>query len=218
MNLRRRIELKRRRREKLRAYFQKKIDQCNDNTMKKMLAHWNKMKVLKRQHANAFETGNKEVKELIVAQDFFSILERTRADKLISIAPAGDPPDILVTTDAGKQVAIEITELVNQVAIQHQVYENPDYLYELLSWNQEVFTSKVQQLIDTKIEACSSITEHYDELVLLIFTAEPRLRNRDLEKYLANAIFERLDKLDGVYILTSYDPVIKGKGLFKIGT
>ncbi len=218
MNLRRRIELKKRRREKLRAYFQKKIDQCNDHTMKRMLAHWNKMKKTKRQHANAFETGNKELKELIIAQDFFSILERTRTDKLISIASAGDPPDILVTTDADKQVAIEITELVNQVAIQHQIANNPDYVYELLSWNQEVFTSKVQQIIDTKIEACSSITEHYDELVLLIFTAEPRLRSKDLEKYLASATFEGLDKFDAVYILTSYDPVIKGKGLFKVGT
>lgn len=218
MNLRRRLELRKRRREKLITYFQKKIDQCNDVAMKKMLAHWHKMKNLKRQHANAFETGNKEVKELIVAQDFFSIVERTRSDKLISIAPAGDPPDILVVTDTGERVAIEITELVNQLAIQHQVAKNPDYLYELLSWNQEIFDSKVQQIIDTKIEACSAITEHYDELVLLIFTDEPRLRNRDLEKYLASANFEHLDKFDAVYILTSYDPNIRGKGLFKIGT
>lgn len=218
LNLRRRLELRKRRNAKLKAYFQKKIDQCNDRAMKNMLSHWNKLKRLKRQHASAFETGNKELKELIVAQDFFSILERKRADKLVSIASAGDPPDILVVTNANNKIGIEITELVNQVSIQHQVADNPVYLYELISWNQETFDTKVQQIIDDKVKACSAITEEYDELILLIFTDEPRLRSRELVRYLEDASFQNLEKFDAVYIMTSYDPVIKGKGLFHVVT
>jgi len=220
MNNRQRLELKRRRARKLKLYwniraefeaFKLRFEKATEDYLAKR-------KAMVRKHADFFETPDKTTKELLVTQSLFQMLEVETKDHLVSISLAQDPPDVAVVTSLGKNVGVEVTELVNEKAIGLDIKgKRLQYLKEILSWNTETLTQKIQHIISTKAQKCEKLPDGFDELVLLIFTDEPRLNASTIEKLIKETTFSDIEVFQGVYILTSHDPKRQGKGLLKIG-
>ena len=219
MKSRNRLDQKKKRRRKLRRYFADKVAKYEYQMQQAFERYIIDLKSLKRKHANYFESPCKKIKELVIAQSFYQILEQESDEYLVSIKHAEDPPDIKIITNKERCVGVEITELVSEKAIEYQIKEQRGkYLDDILSWNRERFVSEIQKIINNKSEKCKNIAQGYDELVLLIFTDEPILRADRIDKYLIDVRFEHADGFDSIYLLKSYDPNRRGKVLFKIGT
>ncbi|MCU8478945.1 hypothetical protein [Vibrio vulnificus] len=221
MNYRRRLEIKRRRRKKLDDYFHFKAErEAYEKRLQLALHEYQKvMSAMKRKHADFFESVNKETKELGIAMTFFGLLEAQIGEYLVQVQLAGDPPDVKVVTDKGTSFGIEITELVSEKAIGLDIKDKrKQYLFEILSWNAKTLKTKLEKIITTKAEKCSDIEEHYDKLVLLIFTDEPRLTSDNIKEYLTEIELPNMAPFDLVFILTSYDPQNRGYGLIQLGT
>ncbi|MEH0700685.1 hypothetical protein [Vibrio owensii] len=219
MNYRRILDLKRRRRRKLKKYFEiREVERIYGEKMLNMLLEeQEKTLKLPRRHASFFETSSKTGKELSVAQSYFQILESQSDEKLVSLSLAEDPPDVEILTDNKRRIGVEITELVNAKAIELQIKEHHKYVFELLSWNAEKFLKVLQSIISSKADKCGSVSDKYDELTLLIFTDEPMLTSETMKTYLDGASFTDSEKFSSIYILTSYEPSNKGKSLIQVG-
>ncbi|HDY7535883.1 TPA: hypothetical protein RQJ67_004514 [Vibrio vulnificus] len=221
MNYRKRIELKRRRTRKLKRYWHRRaeIEAFNIRFEEVVKDYLIKRKAMVRKHADFFEAPNKTTKELLVTQYLFQMLEVDTNEHLVNMFLAQDPPDVAVVTSSGKKVGVEVTELVNEKAIDYDIKgERLKYLKEILSWNADSITKKLQHIITTKAQKCKKLPEEFDELILLIFTDEPRLNVSIIEKFIKDAKFSDIEAFQSVYILTSYDPKKQGKGLLEIGT
>ncbi|EPX4135594.1 hypothetical protein ACW0FU_004123 [Vibrio vulnificus] len=221
MNNRQRLEIKRRRARKLKLYrqrisefkaFKLRFEKATENYL-------TKRKAMVRKHADFFETPDKTTKELLVTQSLFQMLELETKDHLVSVSLAQDPPDVAVVTRSGKKIGVEVTELVNEKAIGFDIKgKRLQYLKEILSWNVETLTAKLQRIISSKAKKCEKLPQGFDELVLLIFTDEPRLNALTIEQFTKDAKFSDIEVFQSVFILTSHDPHKQGKGLLRIGT
>lgn len=173
-------------------------------------------KKLPRQHANHFNWHVKDVKEIGIAQDFFAQLEKLTEEKLVKIENAEDPPDVRVVTSTGKVMGVEITELVNQKAIELQIKQHESYVYELLKWDKEYTLARIEELINEKNELCRHPPSVYDAMVLLIHTDEPKLRPVTLKGYVSGHEWPDSPSFDGIYVLVGYDPETGGTELIKL--
>ncbi|MCA3953899.1 hypothetical protein [Vibrio vulnificus] len=221
MNYRQIIELKRRRTRKLKRYWHRRgeIEAFKTRLEEVLNDYLIKRKAMVRKHADFFETPNKTTKELLVTQHLFQMLEVDTNEHLVNMFLAQDPPDVAVVTSSGKKVGVEVTELVNEKAIGYDIKgERLKYLKEILSWNADSITKKLQNIVTTKAQKCHKLPEEFDELVLLIFTDEPRLDASIIENSIKDVKFSGIEAFQSVYILTSRDPKKQGKGLLKIGT
>ncbi|OAN16362.1 hypothetical protein A3K86_10845 [Photobacterium jeanii] len=221
MNSRQRLELKRRRSRKLKLYWHKRneLDAFRIRFEKATEDYLAKRKLMVRRHADFFETPDKTTKELFVTQSLFQMLEAETKEYLVSMSLAQDPPDVAVSINTGKKIGVEVTELVNEKAIGLDIKRKRiQYIKEIISWNYETFTLKLQNIISTKAKKCEQLPAGYDELVLLIFTDEPRLDATTIEEYIKDTMFSDIEAFQSVYILTSHDPKRQGKGLLKVGT
>ncbi|MCH1918023.1 hypothetical protein L9G15_01095 [Shewanella sp. A3A] len=221
MNYRRRIEIKKRRRKKLDGYFHFKAErEAYEKRLQLALHEYQKVMLTKeRKHADFFESVNKETKELGIAMTFFGLFEAQIGESLVHVQLASDPPDVKVVTDKGRSFGIEITELVSEKAIVFDIRDKREkYLNEILSWNAQTLQTKLEKIITDKADKCSDIKESYDNLVLLIFTDEPRLTSDKIIEFLTEIELHSIVPFDLVFVLTSYEPQSKGYGLIQVGT
>lgn len=181
--------------------------------IKKCIEEFNK---LPRQHANHFNWHVKEIKEIGIAHDFFFQLENVAEDKLVKIDNAEDPPDVRVVTSTGKIMGIEITELVNEKAIELQIKKDEGYVYELLKWDKEYTLSRIQEIINEKNKLCEQIPPDYHLRVLLIHTDEPKLRSRVIKEYIGDHQWPESPSFDEIYLLVGYDPETGRTELIKL--
>jgi hypothetical protein len=175
-----------------------------------------KLKALQRNHASFYNWHDKEIQELGIAQDFFQKLEEISNDKLVSIKNAEDPPDIGVVTKSGRNIAIEITELVDQKAIEYEIKGDSRYSERVVAWNKENTIEAVTNIINKKDTLCERVPKEYDTTTLLIFTDEPRLTSDNLKEYLKETKWPDTNHINEVYILTGYEPIYDTKCLIKL--
>ena len=221
MNNRQILELKKRRRKKLDVYFNRKAHrEAYEKQLQLAFYEYQQKRVgMPRKHADFFETVDKGTKELSIAMTFFQLLESQLGEHLVQVQLAGDPPDVAVVTNKGTSFGIEITELVSEKAIGLDIKNKREqYLTEILSWNANTLQTKLEKIITGKAEKCASIEPTYDNLVLLIFTDEPRLTSDVIRDYLSEIKLPSLSPFDLVYVLTSYEPKINRYGLIQLGT
>ena len=220
MNIKQRRDIKRRRAKKHRDL---KIAREKQRTMdaeaaSRMMVYVKKMKEMSRNHAGFFEWPDKSIKEIVIAQDLFSKLEEYSDDYLVNVMPGEDPPDVKVITSKGKTIGIEVTELVNQKAIEYQIKNDPRYHEEVVSWSKSSFNKKLSDIVSKKNRLCKNKGGNYDELSLLIFTDEPKLDSDTIESYLEGADLGSPKNFKNVYILTGYEPNKGGKVLIEVVT
>ena len=165
-----------------------------------------KLNELKRNHADYFEWHDKAVKELNIGLAFFRKLEELGSQTLRNIDNAEDPPDVKVTVEGGDIIGVEITELVDQKAIELEIKKDSNYCFHVVGWDEKNTLEAIQRIITEKDSKCRAVPEYYETVSLLIFTDEPKLPIDTLDRYLKSYQPIELKNIDNVYILTGYDP------------
>lgn len=175
-----------------------------------------KLNQLPRNHASFFNWHDKEIKEIGIATDFFVQLEKISDDRLVEIENAEDPPDAKVITQNNEVIGIELTEIVNEKAIEHQIKGDSRYVNEVLKWNKDNTIQEIESIINKKNRLCENVPEVYERKVLLIFTDEPRLESHKIEEYIQGHTWPEANNFDEIYILTGYEPKVGSLVLIKI--
>lgn len=162
---------------------------------------------LRRKHASFWNFHKKTSKELGL---FSEVFDRFKTDLKQEIMEWGlcdtDPPDIFAKLADGSLIGIEITELVNEKAIQAQIRRDPNYYDELFRFDYDAAVSKLRNILTEKEKKLYKEVFKFDGLSLLIHTDE-FLLNSDIFIGKESDIFpEGSNVFESVYILFSYEP------------
>ena len=175
-----------------------------------------KLRKLRRNHADFFNWPDQQVQEKVIGLDFFQKLEESSDEYLENIESAEDPPDVKITTSKNRVVGVEITELVDQQAIEYEINGDPRYCERVVSWNRENTLEAMESIISRKDAKCENVPKSYDSMVLLIFTDEPRLKSDTLKDYFLGHQWSEVNNLNEAYILTGYEPEHGTKCLIRL--
>lgn len=175
-----------------------------------------KLKKLKRNHANFFDWYDKPGKELGITNDFIVQVEKLENITFTNYELGDDPPDIVLERDDGTRVGMEITELVNQEVIEKDIKKDPTYVEGYLSWDREKTIRNISLIIRKKDVLCERAVNKYEEIILLIHTDEPRLDSETLKSYIRDVDWPATKSVKKVYILIAYEPAMKGYTLMRL--
>jgi hypothetical protein len=89
---------------------------------KEILQVLDKCRRLKRGHALFYDWHDKQVKESGIVDDFLDPVNHKGIHDYVSFSiPDTDPPDAVIYKNNDEEAQLEITELVNQDAIESQI-------------------------------------------------------------------------------------------------
>jgi hypothetical protein len=116
-----------------------------------------------------------------------------------------DPPDVEMRDDSGRRIAIEVTELVDQVSIQNAVagLRTPYF-----PWTREEFLYKLTGRLASKDIGNRLKGGTYDEFIVLIYTDEYLLVESQVRTWLADHSFPRPSTIQRAYLSLGYSPDI----------
>ena len=158
-----------------------------------------------RGYADFFDWPDKSVKEWGIARSFLEELERDNGPTIVSSKqhPGGPnhAPDIQVAIDTGEIWGVEITELVNQKAIE----ETKRGTQAFAVWPDDDLVTKFEALVAGKDRSEHVKGGPYDRYILLVHVDEDMLPAERLQELLGSRNFQtRL--IDTIYVLVSHDP------------
>ena len=172
---------------------------------------------LPRQHASSYNWHDKQQKEKGIVQTFLEHRGETHSFIDFEMTAEGkDPPDAWVFESEGERTALEITELVNQSAIDAQIHGQQRYSAEQEKWSDpEYFQENVNKCVTEKDKKCEKLFADGRAVQLLLHSDE---------MYVEAFYSEHLDsgfKLTGtrfqtVWLLLSYDSFKKTKPLVRL--
>lgn len=169
-----------------------------------------------RPYAAHWEWHDKAIKEQGLMNDFLEARTRTGLPTYKTVvAQKPDPPDFRAIEKSGKVIGIEITELVSEKAIQKNLKAKTPKQHVYCDWSNEDLISALQERIHEK----GAKTYHggpYDEIHLVMFTDEPVLTHRDVEKLLKMHPLKAPAQVSRAYLLFSYDPETKTYPLLEV--
>lgn len=178
-----------------------------DNITRQLIEDLEANDALKRRHANFWNFHKKTSKELGL---FSEVFERFEKDFEVKIDEWGltdkDPPDVFANVSSGKVIGIEITELVNEHAIDAQIHFPDRYSTELLSFDFDASVKKLREIVAEKGRKLASVGDLYDELVLLIHTDEFMLKSDQFNTHEHGVTLEMAPAVNRIYLLFSYEP------------
>ena len=170
---------------------------------------------LARNHATHFNWHEKRTKEAGVIDTF---LDPTNCadihDYVTFTLPESDPPDAIIYKKDGKAQLIEITELVNEAAIDAQIAANRsgeldarrNYSREAEKWaNGDYFWSQVNARIMDKVRKCEKLFYSGDHVSLLMHTDEMYIE-ASLNDHLAEGSRLTENPFHDIWLLLSYQP------------
>lgn len=181
-----------------------------------LLSEVEKLNALHRKHASFFQWHDKAIQEFGIAQDFVDQFEKICGEKVVHIARGSDPPDIIIRTEAEHSIGIEITELVDEDAIKFQIAGDARYFERVVHWNDENIREKIIQIVQRKDRLCAKAALIYDELLLLIFTDEPKLRVNALMRATDGVQWPKTGAISQAYIIVGYDPSVGTKAVIQL--
>jgi len=161
---------------------------------------------------------NRDLEEWGVVQSLKEAFEREgrpfRYQQLKVRGRSNDPPDCEAQDEAGRRIAIEVTELVDAEAI---CAFKAGRVYEWANWTKETFLSSLTRIIGRKDARFPCLKEPPYEggYELIVFTDEPMLSRERVEAWLPATIF-RTNHLSRVILLLGYDPGISGCSTFEL--
>jgi hypothetical protein len=158
-----------------------------------------------RRYASFFEWYDKGTKELGVVDTLVAALND--AGRLAFHSPrehAPDPPDCVALDPAGNPVAIEVAEVVCEVAARlnaqgHQVFRQ---------WSPGDLPRHIARELADK-DAKRYHGGPYAQVVCCLFTDEPALTVAQAVEELTDARFGPFAQLTSAYLLFSYDPTTR---------
>jgi hypothetical protein len=115
----------------------------------------------------------------------------------------GDWPDCVIRDSNGVQVGIEVTEFVDQKAI--EMCERGKNVYR--EWTDEAVREKMAQILKRKDEKAHR-GGRYSKVILVIHTDELELTSSRLFPILDANVFDRPRNIDEAYFICSYEPTL----------
>ncbi|MCX5848074.1 MAG: hypothetical protein NTW65_01300 [Deltaproteobacteria bacterium] len=117
-----------------------------------------------------------------------------------------DPPDCEATDLLGKHIGIEVTELVDPVAIQRLKISG---LYEWAEWDRPKIIRAIDERLKAKDIPAKIKGGPYANYIIIIHTDEPYLNETYVNSLLRNINFEKRKLINRAFLLLSYDPKVK---------
>lgn len=159
-----------------------------------------------RKHAPYFAlSADKQENEVDVACMLRKEMLRRGKESYHSIrsrGPGNDPPDCEATGNSGERVGIEVTELVEESAIQGAI-KGTDTHHEPIAPLAAV--KRISDIIKRKDRA-DIRGEQYDLYILVIYCGDPYFLIHDVLVSIREARFQRTRLIDRAYFLESYNP------------
>lgn len=126
-----------------------------------------------------------------------------------------DPPDCEAIDAGGKRIAIEVSELVSEKAIEAFRIGDSSAWAE---WPRAEFLVSLNERLARKSSRKASLKDGPYEggYVIVIFTDEPMLNLTTVRSYLAGQVFGNLGAVSRAFLLLSYDPAISGYPYFEL--
>jgi len=157
----------------------------------------------RRKYAAFFDWPDKAVKECDVVCELLGSMH-ARGDYRYTnkVEPVDDDwPDCVIRDSGGVQVGVEVTEFVDQKAI--EMCERGKNVYR--EWSDQAVREKIAQILNRKDEK----THHgnlYGKLILVIHNDEVDLPSSRLFHIFDASPFPRTRNIDEAYIICSYEP------------
>lgn len=176
---------------------------------KKILKLMREARKRARGYADFFGWGSdRDIEEWGVVKNLAESLELDGEEIFISLKQRGrpnDPPDCESLDNKGNRIAIEVTELVDSVAI--KAYKSGD-VYEWATWDKNKFITSLELLLITKNSKYTKLKDqpYNGGYFIVIFTDEPMLDRQTVESYLQGHNFKKLPNVTRAFLLISYDP------------
>lgn len=181
-----------------------------------MLTEIRKLIALPRQHASYFNWHDKPQKEKGIVQDFLKYWKIHSFTDLEMTADGADPPDAWVFDSVGERTALEITELVNQSAIDAQIRSNRTYNEEREKWSDfEYFQDSVNKRVMEKDNKCDKIFSDGHTAHLLLHSDEDYI-DAFYRKHLASGFQLTGTRFQMVWLLLGYNPYKKTTPLVRL--
>lgn len=151
----------------------------------------------------------KSTAEVHVALEMMNHLVKSEPELAGTLsAVVSDPPDVLLTTQDGLRIGIEVTELVDSKYIKNYIRHRKSGITDWghnADWNPLSLSEKLIELIGSKDRKVQKIAPIYAELILLIHTDELAVDRSLVQEALTK--FEAVTEfIDRGYIILSYDP------------
>jgi hypothetical protein len=172
-----------------------------------------------RGYAGFFGGPDKSVRECGVVQSFEEALQADNAlffHGLRSCAKPNDPPDCEAVTEDGTRIAIEVTELVDEAAI--NAYIKTGQALNGSIWTDEKLYDGLVKRISEKDRCFARLQNppYPGGYVVVIHTDESDLRRNRVETFLQTHRFQKSEHIDRIFLLLSYDPTIQRCPYFEL--
>lgn len=163
-------------------------------------------RISRRRYADYFERDQKALKEQYVVQCLLHALPpavRPSITRLHARGDGRDPPDCEAIQRCGRRIAYEVTELVDQAAIQRNIHRHDPY--DHAEWNRDKLLCLLSRRLRIKDRPRFLHGGPYHKYVLVVHTDEPRLDYRCLRRLLRGVHFGNMRLIDEAWLLVSYD-------------
>lgn len=155
-----------------------------------------------KKYANFWDWPDKQVKERGNVSDLLKSIEAEQGSHGVVKLRSNPPhitPDCVGTIIDGKLIGFEVTELVDQEAVElnetgHRVWKK---------WNHEELREKIRSIVTEKDRKTFQGGE-YHSIVLIIYTDEPFLRPEDCAKAFTSEGLGSCQQITDVFLLFSY--------------
>jgi hypothetical protein len=168
-----------------------------------------------RRYAGFFDWPNRAIGEWGIAATFneAAVGESGLPFQSLELRGAGkDPPDCEVIDAEGRRVAIEVTELVDGIAVAAAQHGDA---WAWADWSCQKFLTMLQERLDSK-DGKLLQDGPYDQFWVIIHTDEPILSPSNVKQWLAGHKFKPPQQLIRAYLLLSYDPQCGQYPLFRL--
>jgi len=156
----------------------------------------------KRKYAGFWSWPDREVAERGVAQELLDGIGPHVGGRCLRVRSTGagnDPPDCVADLEAGGQVGIEVTELVDQA---HAGGSPTKWAF----WDVDKFRSLINQRLHRKDDPSTVKGGPYVKYIVALHTDEPLLSAAQVREYLQGATFGPFRLIDAAWVVVSHEP------------
>lgn len=146
-----------------------------------------------------------------MASELYVRLESDLGSRIVSWGLAErDPPDVTALLADGRRLGIEVTELVNQRAIESQIRGLPRYQQDVIRFGTSRAVVELRRILAEKERKLAAVRGDYDGLALLVHTDEPMLKSDNFRPVAAEFACEVTEIFAWMYLVFSYEPQHQG--------
>jgi hypothetical protein len=148
---------------------------------------------------------DRQLEEWAIVDSLKESLEKANAgffNSLVARGRGNDPPDCEANLFEGGKLGIEVTELVDPIAI--LAYKNGDTSQQA-EWSEAKLIKSITHRLRAKDISTNLKGGPYDQYILVIHTDEPLLSFDYTYPLLSNMQFQYYSLIDRAFLLMSYD-------------